>query len=132
MLTTFKLNGTEPQLYQLVAPLVMSPAVLRFNHNYPFKTGKNYTWYIATLQEQVVGFVPVENRSGKQIINNYYTKSSDTEEILSQLIDFIIADMDNKTPLSAVVQSIHQQIFAKKNFKTIRQWKLYVKMELTR
>ena len=33
-----KLHGTDPRLYQLVAPLVMSIPVLRYNNNYPFKT----------------------------------------------------------------------------------------------
>ncbi len=132
MITILKLNGTDPQLYQLVAPLVMSPPVLRFNHNYPFKTGKNYIWYIASSQEGVVGFMPMENRSGKQIINNYYAKSLNGEEILSLLLDHITADTEYKGPLLAIVQTIHQDIFARKNFKTIQQWKLYAKMELTR
>ncbi len=33
----FKFHGTDKKLYELVAPLVMSPIVLRQNNNYPFK-----------------------------------------------------------------------------------------------
>lgn len=31
-----ELKGTEKRLYQLVAPLVMNPVVLKQNYNYPF------------------------------------------------------------------------------------------------
>ena len=30
------LQGTDKLLYELVAPLVMNPAILRQNNNYPF------------------------------------------------------------------------------------------------
>ena len=30
-----ELKGTEKRLYQLVAPLVMNPVVLKQNYNYP-------------------------------------------------------------------------------------------------
>lgn len=33
-----KLQGLDGRLFDLVAPLVMNPAVLRQNNNYPFKT----------------------------------------------------------------------------------------------
>ena len=34
-----KLQGTDRKLYEFVCPLVMNPAILRQNNNYPFKTG---------------------------------------------------------------------------------------------
>ena len=43
-----KLHGTDPRLYQLVAPLVMSIPVLRYNNNYPFKTSVHHKWLVAT------------------------------------------------------------------------------------
>ena len=33
-----RLNGVDARLYPLVGPLVMNPAILRQNNNYPFKT----------------------------------------------------------------------------------------------
>lgn len=42
-----KLQGLDGRLFDLVAPLVMNPAVLRQNNNYPFKTTRNHVWYIA-------------------------------------------------------------------------------------
>ncbi len=35
-----ELKGTEKRLYQLVAPLVMNPVVLKQNYNYPFALQK--------------------------------------------------------------------------------------------
>ena len=37
-----KLQGLDGRLFDLVAPLVMNPAVLRQNNNYPFKTTRNH------------------------------------------------------------------------------------------
>ena len=34
-----KLQGLDGRLFDLVAPLVMNPAVLRQNNNYPFMSG---------------------------------------------------------------------------------------------
>ena len=49
-----KLHGTDPRLYQLVAPLVMSIPVLRYNNNYPFKTSEDFVWYIAIDNRDVI------------------------------------------------------------------------------
>ena len=48
-----KLHGTSTRLYQLVAPLVMSPPVLRQNNNYPFKTSDHHVWFVALEEEKV-------------------------------------------------------------------------------
>ena len=42
-----ELKGTEKRLYQLVAPLVMNPVVLKQNYNYPFRTSENFIWFVA-------------------------------------------------------------------------------------
>ena len=49
------LQGTDKLLYELVAPLVMNPAILRQNNNYPFKTSRSHVWYIAFHETAVVG-----------------------------------------------------------------------------
>ena len=56
--------------------MVMDPEVIRANNNYPFKTGEEYVWFIAIEDKEVVGFVPVEQKSRKKaVINNYYVKA---------------------------------------------------------
>ena len=47
MTQIIELNGTEKRLYQLVAPLVMNPKVLKQNNNYPFRTSENFKWFVA-------------------------------------------------------------------------------------
>ena len=88
MMQIIRLKGKDKHLYRLLAPMVMDPEVIRANNNYPFKTGEEYVWFIAIEDKEVVGFVPVEQKSRKKaVINNYYVKAEDAgrEEILSHL-----------------------------------------------
>ena len=48
--------------------MVMDPEVIRANNNYPFKTGEEYVWFIAIEDKEVVGFVPVEQKSRKKAV----------------------------------------------------------------
>ena len=50
--------------------MVMDPEVIRANNNYPFKTGEEYVWFIAIEDKEVVGFVPVEQKSRKKAVIN--------------------------------------------------------------
>ena len=88
-----KLQGTDKKLYELIAPLVLNPAVLRQNNNYPFKTGPKYTWYIAIEKEQILGFIPIKQTSVSSLmINNYYIKG-DNLTILDKLLSEILANI---------------------------------------
>ena len=105
MIQIIQLKGMEQQLYQLVAPLVMDPVVIRANNNYPFKTNDNYVWFIATEEDKVVGFLPLELRkSQKVIINNYYVVSDNEirKNILSALfLNFSISCCIRDNPFSS-------------------------------
>lgn len=37
MIAVIKMAGTSPELYSCVAPLVMNPEIIKYNHNYPLK-----------------------------------------------------------------------------------------------
>ena len=63
MIQIVQLHGTDKKLYELVAPLVMSPEVLKQNYNYPFRTSEEYEWFVALDNKHVVGFVPWSTRS---------------------------------------------------------------------
>ena len=65
-----ELEGTEKRLYQLVAPLVMNPVVLKQNYNYPFRTSENFIWFVAVEGKEIVGFIPLEHKKSEAIINN--------------------------------------------------------------
>lgn len=128
MIQTLQIQGTEKKLYEMVAPLVMNPKVLRANNNYPFKTGERYVWFIALDGDSVVGFVPVEQRPSGSIINNYYV-AQDNEEVLHLLLAAVIEAADGQSPLSAVVLQNHLPVFQKCGFVIEKVWKRYIKMQ---
>lgn len=55
MLKVIKMAGTSQELYKCVAPLVMNPDILKYNHNYPFKTSESFIWFVAFYEKKSVG-----------------------------------------------------------------------------
>ena len=127
MIQIMKLNGTDKQLYKLVAPLVMDPEVLKMNNNYPFKTTVKFVWFVAVSGKKVVGFIPIEQRGNVAIINNYYI-DKDQEEAFSFLLIDVVSAFAGEKSLAAVVQTEHQETFEKQGFTVEKVWKRYVKM----
>lgn len=122
-----KLQGLDGRLFDLVAPLVMNPAVLRQNNNYPFKTTRNHVWYIAMDEQRVLGFMPVKMTLTNNCIDNYYI-SGDNSSVIEVLLDRIIHDFSSDGSLVAVVHERHVEDFSMKNFIPYVEWKKYVKM----
>ena len=122
-----KLQGLDGRLFDLVAPLVMNPAVLRQNNNYPFKTTRNHVWYIAMDEQRVLGFMPVKMTLTNNCIDNYYI-SGDNSSVIEVLLDRIIHDFSSDGSLVAVVHERHVEDFSMKNFIPCFEWKKYVKM----
>ena len=122
-----KLQGLDGRLFDLVAPLVMNPAVLRQNNNYPFKTTRNHVWYIAMDEQRVLGFMPVKMTLTNNRIDNYYI-SGDNSSVIEVLLDRIIHDFSSDGSLVAVVHERHVEDFSMKNFIPCVEWKKYVKM----
>lgn len=122
-----RVEGTEPLLYQLVAPLVMSPKVLRQNYNFPFRTSEKFVWYIALAGEKVAGFIPLERRASEHIINNYYIEGKQ-EEVLEALLAKVLEDEDGSAVLSAVAFLQDRGLFARMGFLEEKQWTRYVRM----
>ena len=127
MTQIIELQGTEKRLYQLVAPLVMNPEVLKQNYNYPFRTSENFIWFIAVEGKEIVGFIPLEHKKSEAIINNYYIRNNNAE-VLKALLEKIIAKMDEDKQLSSVTFVEHQEIFKELGFSVEKEWKRYVKM----
>lgn len=125
-----RLGGTDAKLYGLVAPLVMSPPVLRQNNNYPFKTGMRYVWYVALEAGTVCGFMPVRKKSdGDCIIDNYYIKGDDAA-VLDRLLSEVLAACEEHggAELWATVHKRHAEHFGRNGFRTCVEWKKYEKM----
>ena len=122
-----KLNGLDKRLYELVAPLIMNPVVLRKNRNYTFKTTRKYIWYVAVEDDAVVSFLPVEFRDNQAIINNYYV-SGDKPGVLSELIAQAVREYDDNYNLVSVTLNEHIDAFKENGFGVRLEWKHYVKM----
>lgn len=128
MIQIIQIQGNDKRLYQLVAPLVMDPEVLRANNNYPFKTTERYVWFIAVNGKSVIGFIPVEQRNSGNIINNYYV-ADDASEVLHTLLVAAMEALGEERRLSAVVLEKHQPVFQKCGFIIEKVWKRYIKMQ---
>ncbi|MDE6173698.1 hypothetical protein [uncultured Bacteroides sp.] len=127
MTQIIELNGTEKRLYQLVAPLVMNPKVLKQNNNYPFRTSENFKWFVAVEGKKVVGFLPLEHKKSEAIINNYYVKDNNTE-VLKALLEKVIDSMEKDKLLTSVTLIEHQDLFLESGFSVEKLWRRYVKM----
>mgnify|MGYP004660595303 CR=1 FL=1 len=121
-------NGVDDELFLKVARLVMNPDVLRENNNYPFKTSERFIWFVASEEEQVIGFMPVELKKNSMLVNNYYV-SKGNSDVLDALLKAVIQSNEADENLQAVVLSRDIAIFQMNNFDVIREWKLYVKMK---
>lgn len=122
-----KLGGLDCRLFELVAPLVINPAVLRQNNNYPFKTTRKYVWYVAEDGGRVLGFMPVKMAETNYRVDNYYI-SGDDSSVMERLLDGVIRDFSFGLPLVAIVHERHVEGFSRKNFISCVEWKRYVKM----
>lgn len=133
MIQILSLNGKDKLLYKLVAHIVMDPAVLRANHNYPFKTDYNFVWFLAMNKNEVLGFIPIEKKKKKKVlINNYYisNQKNDREEILSLLLNAVTKWLDEEEYVGESVTLIQDQsVFEKFSFASMeKKWIRYIKM----
>lgn len=128
MIQIVQLQGTERRLYQLVAPLVMNPEVLKQNYNYPFRTSEDYEWFVALDNKNVVGFIPVENKKSESVINNYFIKDKN-EEILRLLLEKIVEVTSEERSLTAVSFLEDKTVFGQLGFSEEKVWTRYVKMK---
>lgn len=128
MIQILQLQGMDKRLYQLVAPLVMNPEVLKQNYNYPFRTSENYVWFIASDSKRVVGFIPVEYKKNECVINNYYVKDKDSDT-LKKLLESVVAAVDEDKDLTAVSFLEDCDVFKELGFSEEKVWTRYVKMK---
>lgn len=131
MIQILQLQGTDKRLYQLVAPLVMNPEVLKQNYNYPFRTSEDYNWFIASESRRVVGFIPVGCKKYECVINNYYIKGK-SNEVLKRLLEKVIAGVDEEKDLTAVCFLEDCDVFKEMGFTEEKVWTRYVKMKRER
>ena len=121
----------DKKLYELVAPLVMSPEVLKQNYNYPFRTSEEYEWFVALDNKHVVGFVPVEHKKYECVINNYYIKERNVDT-LKLLLEKVLEKQGEESSLTAVSFVEDRDVFSELGFLEDKVWTRYVKMKKNR
>ena len=122
------LHGTDDHLYELVAPLVMSPEVLCYNNNYPFKTTPLHTWYICMINGATAGFMPIKETTRGLYLDNYYIRD-DNHDILEVLIAHVLSVTDK--PITVLSLKRHTEIFRHYGFIISTVFAQYNKMQRT-
>ena len=125
------LQGDDRQLYYLVAHLVMNEDVVSYNLNFPYKTSKEYSWFIATDNGNTLGFIPVKLKERKAIINNYYV-ADDDKSVFASLLKEILRTLLPNFEIESVTQIRHITYFEQNGFSIVFYWKRYVKMKVYR
>lgn len=122
-------EGLDAALYPCVGPLVMNPAVLKQNYNFPFRTTQAFRWFVAVDDDEVVaGFIPVERRRSGWIINNYYIKERDNTVLVALLQRIIDVASEEKHTLVSISFLEDRDVFREQGFEEVNVWKRYVKM----
>ena len=128
MVQIIQLQGTDKRLYELVAPLVMNPEILKQNYNYPFRTSEDFVWFVAVDKKKVIGFIPVEEKKKEYVINNYYIESNN-EDTLKLLLEKVISETNTSKELTSVTFMEHSSLFKELGFSEEKVWTRYVKMK---
>lgn len=131
MVQIIQLQGTDKRLYELVAPLVMNPEILKQNYNYPFRTSEDFVWFVAVDKKKVIGFIPVEEKKKEYVINNYYIESNN-EDTLKLLLEKVISETNTSKELTSVTFMEHSSLFKDLGFSEEKIWIRYVKMKKDR
>jgi len=131
MVQIIQLQGTDKRLYELVAPLVMNPEILKQNYNYPFRTSEDFVWFVAVEKRKVIGFIPVEEKKKECVINNYYIESNN-EDTLKLLLEKVISETNTSKELTSVTFMEHSSLFKDLGFSEEKIWTRYVKMKKDR
>ncbi|MDR2929044.1 MAG: hypothetical protein LBV41_12725 [Cytophagaceae bacterium] len=122
-----KLEGEDKKLYELVAHLAMNGEVLAYNLNYPYKTSEAHLWFVATDNDNVIGFIPVKREGGIAKVNNYYVVDDDHAvfaALLKEVINTLSVDFD----IESITQVRHVPDFEQNGFAVMFYWKRYAKM----
>lgn len=56
MAVVVKMAGTSPELYSCIAPLVMNPEIIKYNHNYPLKPANHLFGLSHLLRSRLLDF----------------------------------------------------------------------------
>lgn len=118
-----KVWGTDGRLYELIAPFVMNPEVIRLNGGYPFKNTEDHLWYISVKgKNMVTGFISLVNG---HLCNDFTWQDKD---LLRILIERALMDVEKGTPVTFVADNSDRALLEEMGFSVEKQWTKYFKM----
>lgn len=118
-----KVWGTDGRLYELIAPFVMNPEVIRLNGGYPFKNTEDHLWYISVKgKNMVTGFISLVN---DHLCNDFTWQDKD---LLRILIERALMDVEKGTPVTFVADNSDRPLLEEMGFSVEKEWTKYFKM----
>ncbi|GAB6119388.1 hypothetical protein [Dysgonomonas termitidis] len=118
-----KVWGTDKRLYELIAPFVMNPEVIRLNGGYPFKNTEDHLWYISVKgKNMVTGFISIVN---DRLCNDFTWQDKD---LLRILIERALMDVEKGTPVTFVADNSDRPLLEEMGFSVDKEWTKYFKM----
>ncbi|MBB4034749.1 hypothetical protein GGR21_000636 [Dysgonomonas hofstadii] len=118
-----KVWGTDGRLYELIAPFVMNPEVIRLNGGYPFKNTEDHLWYISVKgKNMVTGFISIVN---DHLCNDFTWQDKD---LLRILIERALMDVEKGTPVTFVADNSDRPLLEEMGFSVDKEWTKYFKM----
>ena len=141
MIQIVQLHGTDKKLYELVAPLVMSPEVLKQNYNYPFRTSEEdcYRRFIQMYSDVVMelGKSFFEERidamkERKGVKQDVELDANDLKELVKEFKQIYLEKQGEESSLTAVSFVEDRDVFSELGFLEDKVWTRYVKMKKNR
>ncbi len=118
-----KIWGTDGRLYELIAPFVMNPEVIRLNGGYPFKNTEDHLWYISVKgKNMVTGFISIVN---DRLCNDFTWQDKD---LLKALIERAFMDVEKGTLVTFVADNSDRPLLEEMGFSVEKEWTKYFKM----
>lgn len=118
-----KVWGTDNRLYELIAPFVMNPEVIRLNGGYPFKNTEDHLWYISVKgKNMVTGFISIVN---DRLCNDFTWQDKD---LLRILIERALMDVEKGMLVTFVADNSDRPLLEEMGFSVDKEWTKYFKM----
>lgn len=118
-----KIFGYEQRVYQLIAPFIMNPEVIRLNGGYPFKNSEDHVWYVCIDKENMVrGFISVFNN---KLCNDFTWQDLD---LLEQLIRRALQDVAKGNDITFIADTNDLPLLEKLGFSILKPGVKYFKM----
>ena len=113
-----RIDGCSPDVYSIIAPLAMDPAVIRKRRNLPIVTKENYTWHVLKKGKKVKAFVGEERLANYTKLQAFVVLDANDEELQTFLEEVVTRFEKSPSPmLTASVLNEYAVLFGKAKFQ---------------